>query len=593
LAVIPLTKIAARVQARLGELKENPVAEAVQENRRRKGRRKKASPAQMRARAEFARRARSGEFKGARKSKRGRRALAQNRKTKKRRGRRLEENRRRTRYQENKVAENPRHREESAEENEMALQENRRKRRAKKSKKRRSKRRKGTLADLSPKTRSKRRRKKGRRKAKRRSKGRRKSTRVVKTHVVSLPRSTVQVMEKKRRRRKKKGGKKRRRGGGRRKRAMMLQENPGLFSGPGPMALYENQAGPFTMAGIRSYGVAAVGVGIGLIVADVTDRLIATRTPKDGKNPWYGKDAAGAIRMRPDAWRLGGQAGGAVAGMALAYWTRGRGIIPWLVGGVAVGFGANLVKQLWDWYVAPAVLKVEAADASKPSIGNQLYSLEQNYIQENVAKYFAQRPFAPTLAPGQQTPPVVTSPMTAGGGGGIYTLAGQNGQVGRPGQTPRSVVRTGRVGTCAECGCSDGCYSNCPTLCPDCPEFNQNTMCRHQVGPNDDISAFAAAGNVSVDQILALNPGTPWAPGNTVFLPYGICSAMEKGTFSPVAPETQLPQPLEQTIVEPPGGPIAPPAALATPGALYGVPNGGGEDHLKKALIFSGALRQG
>lgn len=298
----------------------------------------------------------------------------------------------------------------------------------------------------------------------------------------------------------------------------MLMENPGLFSGPGPMSLYENQAGPFTMASIRAYGVAAVGVGVGLIVADVTDRLIATRTPKDGANPWYGKDAAGAIRMRPDAWRLGGQAGGAVAGMALAYVTRGRGVVPWMLGGIAVGFGANLVKQLWDWYLAPAVMKVEQADANKASIGNRLYSLEQNYIQESVAKYFATRPFPGSLAPGQQTPPVISSPMTAGGGGGIYTLAGQQG-VGRPGQNARTVVRTGRVGTCAECGCSDGCYSNCPTLCPGCAEFNQNTQCRYQVQPSDDINAFAAAGGVTVAQIEAINPPGAWAPGNTVFLP--------------------------------------------------------------------------
>jgi len=594
--MMPQTKIATRILARISSLKleDNPVAEALQQNRKRGGKRK-ASAAQMRARAEFARRARSGEFKGARKGKSTRRGLAQNRKATKRRSRRLEENRRHTKYEENKgrrYAENRQSKASEQENEQMAaeLEENAKKRKRGKRKAKRKggkrKARRGGRKAAARRRSPKRRRSKGRKKTRR--------TRVVKTHVVTLPRSQVSVQERKRPRRRKKTARKGRKKG-RRKAKRMLMENPGLFSGPGPVSLYENEGSPFTMASIRAYGIAAVGVGIGLIVADVTDRLIATRTPKDGRNPWYGKDAAGAIRMRPDAWRLGGQAGGAVAGMALAWWTRGRGIIPWLVGGVAVGFGANLVQQLWTWYIAPAVLKVEAADANKPSLGNRAYSLEQNYIQDSVAKYFEARPFSPTLAPGQQEPPVIVSPMTAGGGGGIYTLAGNNG-VGRPGQTPRSVVRTGRVGTCAECGCSDGCFSNCPTLCPECPEFNQNTMCRHQVQPGDDIAAFASAGGVSVAQIEALNPPGSWSPGNVVLLPYGVCSAMEKGAFTPVAPETQLPQPLpspspvsmENVMIEPPGGPISPPAA----NVVYGVGAGPDDDYIKRSIIFSGGLRQ-
>jgi hypothetical protein len=581
--MMPLTKIAERVQARLADfnakLQENPVAEAVKENRRGK----KPSKAQLRARADFARRARSGEFKGARKTKKTRRALAQNRKMTKRRGQLQENRRRHSKYEENRgrsYAENRGQRQQaSAEENQdMAaeLEENARKgrkkgkRRAKKRKggKRRAKRRGGRKRSAS--------RKRPRRKARRTRR-----TRVVKTHVVTLPRSTVQVQEKKRvRRRRKKGGARRGRKGRRRSRSMMLQENPGLFSGPGPMALYENQAGPFTMASIRAYGVAALGVGIGLIVADVTDRFIATRAPKDGKNPWYGKDAAAAYRRRPDAWRLGGQAGGAVAGMALAYVTRGRGVVPWLLGGIAVGFGSNLVKQLWDWYAAPAILKVDPANAGQPTMGNRLYSLEQGWIQDNVATMFENWK-TNTLAPGQQDPPVIASPSPPSAAGPVYTL-------GRPGQAARSIVRTGRVGTCSDCGCSDGCYSNCPTLCPNCPEFNQNTMCQYTVQPGDDIATFASAGGVSVEQISALNPNTPWTPGARVFLPYGICSAMEKGNFtpSPVAPETQLPVPIETTNIAPP--------VEALPGAIYGMSSVGNipdKEYLERAAVFSGANR--
>lgn len=506
--------------------------------------------------------------------------------------------------------------EENEEQETMALSENpskkRRKRKSKKGK-RKAKRRAKRMTPLMAMAMGagsagggrRRKKRKHTKKAKRRSPKRKRShakkrrsrsrSRVAKTHIVSLPaskRAQVQVIEVTRRRRGKK------RGGGRRR---MMMENPGLFSGGGPVTLYENAEGAFSMASIRAYGVAAIGVFVGLTVADVADRLVATRKPKDGANPYYGKDAAAAYRMKPDAWRLATQLGGAAAGMAGSYFTRGRGIIPWVLGGVAVGFGANGLKMLWDWYAAPAIFKVDVADAGKPSIGNRLYPMEQNYIQENVAKLFATRPFIPQLAPGQATPPVIQSPMGAGGGA-IYQLGDAN-TVGRAGQQARTFVNTGRLGNCTECGGFNGCYSNCETLCPNCAKYNDNTECRHVVAAGEDLNAIAAAGGVSIEAINAMNggqsPDAYWQPGNAVMLPYGACLVIEKQTsvpvtnaltppgysgLTPIVPGNGMNVPQEVFVDVQPNLPQPAPVAV-----VAGVPDA---EMIKRSLAMAGANRQ-
>ena len=614
------TKTALRFQKRLADylkkktprashapvIEENPVAKVLKDNPRKK----KRSAAQIAA---------FKKMRSALKSKYGTSNIGKISKMKKRPARRqeltanpkLSENRGRGhRYEENE------------EQEQMALSENPSKKRKRKGKKgkRKAKRRAKRSRRMTPLMAmamgaggvKRRRKRKHTKKAKRRSHGKKRShakkrrrsrrSTVAKTHIVRLPAAKaaqVQVVEVTRRRRHK------RKGGGRRR---MMQENPiglGLVSGHAPV-LYENADGAFSMSSIRAYGVAAIAVFIGLTAADVADRLVATRKPKDGTNPYYGKDAAAAYRMKPDAWRLATQLGGAAAGMAGTYFTRGRGLIPWVLGGVAVGFGANGLKMLWDWYAAPAIFKVNAADAGKATFGNRAYPMEQAYIQENVAKLFATRPFIPQLAPGQQTPPVIQSPMGAGGGS-IYQLGDANG-VGRPGQQARTFVNTGRLGNCTECGGFNGCYSNCETLCPNCAKYNNNTECRHVVQAGEDLSALAAAGGVSIDAISAMNgggdPSSYWQPGNAVMLPYGVCLVIEKQPPTGVPVTNALPPPGYSGVqpLMPGAGPVpvevftdvqptvpqaAPPAVIA--GARS---NGNMDDMTRRSLEFSGANRQ-
>lgn len=316
------------------------------------------------------------------------------------------------------------------------------------------------------------------------------------------------------------------------------------------------------MRNLKGFTAAAAGVGIGLILADLADRFIATRKPADStpttataNGPWYGRDAAAAQRMRPDAYRLGGQAAGAVVAMVGAYATRRLRVGPWLFGGLAIGFGANLLKMLSDYWIAPAVLNVKSADEA--TLANRLYPLEQKAVQDQVAKSFADWASTASLAAGQQNPPVVMSPLA--GGTDVYALGGRpNGY--RLG-TPR-FVSTGRVGLCSSCGAMNGCYSNCPALCETCPGGQK--LCAYTVGPTDDINAWAAKVGADINEVNSLNGGGPpstyWHAGATVKLPYAICTAIEQagGGTGPYAQ---------------PGGTV-PTGTGPSPGLIPGVPPG-------------------
>jgi hypothetical protein len=215
-------------------------------------------------------------------------------------------------------------------------------------------------------------------------------------------------------------------------------ENP-LLDNPGGGGLLDNPLGAFSGENIKKFGVAAGGVALGLIVADFVDRYVATRKPKgDGaNNPWYGRDAAAAYRQKPDAMRLGVQALGAGGSMFLAYQLRNKAWAPWLFGGLALGFGVNLIKMLADWWLMPAVLSVKEADAGKMSLGNRLYPLEQSYVQEKVADIFknwndATKAPADLAAAQTKDNPTIVGPLSsqtpADSSGSIYALGDPNAQ---------------------------------------------------------------------------------------------------------------------------------------------------------------------
>jgi len=377
----------------------------------------------------------------------------------------------------------------------------------------------------------------------------------------------------------------------RRRDELAMLENPGMLENP---SFLPNQlAGAFSRANLMAYGTAAAGVAVGLLVADFVDRYVATRKPADAasgataNNPWYGRDAAAAQRMRPDAWRLGTQAAGAVVALGLAYWTRGSRLIPWLLGGTAIGFGANLLKMLADWWLMPAILKTKADNEA--SFANRMYPLEQAAIQDQVTEIFANWDKTESLNAGQQTTPDIRSPLTgaAAGGTDVYTLGRANVASRGVGANGRFFKNTGRLGNCTSCGGYNGCWSDCSTQCPDCPGYNPHKKCTYTVQMMGEIEALAAQSGVTMSDVASMNGGrTSFAVGETVTLPYGMCMIIETrgvpaGIPQPVPPSyVPLPTPI------PSGGPtvVVSPPTMVPPGAympITGVPqqNGNGSDH--------------
>jgi len=344
----------------------------------------------------------------------------------------------------------------------------------------------------------------------------------------------------------------------RRRSNALMQANPAMLQNP---ALMPNQLlGAFTRANLMAYGTAAAGVAVGLLVADFADRYVATRKPADSTNgtaaigPWFGRDAAAAQRMRPDAWRLAAQAGGAVVALGLAYWSRGKRLLPWLLGGTAIGFGANLLKMLADWWLMPAIFKTKADNEA--SFANRMYPLEQSAIQDQVAEIFKNWGATASLAAGQLDPPVVVSPLNPPGSSDVYTLGrGRTPLFGMPGQqggagvsAPRSFIQTGRLGNCPSCNGHNGCYDDCATLCPECPGYQPNKKCQYTVVRVGELEELAAQAGVSMNDVAAMNGGRiAYAVGDTVVLPYGMCMILQ----GPGITTTLTPQ---QVIT--PGGPV-------------------------------------
>lgn len=435
------------------------------------------------------------------------------------------------------------------EENEMAaLEENPRK---KASKKRRTKKRATKKRATKKRTTKKRTTKKRSRKAapKRKATAKKTTRRRTRTqhhtagkvHIVRLPRApqvkVIRIEEKKKRRRRRKSTTASRR----RMEELALLENPnmglgGASSGLGGFgALFENPMGPYSAASLKAYGWAAGGVAFGLTLARAVDRYVATRAPADsgsmtGNNPWYGRDAAAAYNRRPDAMRMGAQAAGALAAIGGAYVTRHRDLAPWALGGLALGFGSNLLLQVAEWFIMPRIFKVESP--TEATFANRMYPLEQVEVQDTIDSMFETWSGVPSLAEGQQNPPVIQGPLSDGGS--TYTLgAAHESESASP--LPGAVgglIPTGRVGECSSCGGRGGCHRGCPSLdCKDCGG-GQNRRCAYVVQAGDDLMAMAAAAGVSTTTVDMLNGGsapTYWVIGNEVILPYEMCMQLIDG----------------------------------------------------------------
>lgn len=326
---------------------------------------------------------------------------------------------------------------------------------------------------------------------------------------------------------------------------VVLYGNPsygGGFDRPAYSGLFENPSGPFSTASLGSYAVAIGGLGFGLGIARLTDRYIATRTPgpsgdkgEGGRRPYYGRAAALAILGRPDGWRFGAQAVGAIAGIGGAYLSRDMTLLPWAMGGLALGFGTNLILMGLESYLMPAIFKVEKENANKESVGNRLYPFEQAYVQDDIDKVLDNWLSNPILAGNQQEGnPLILSPLNIGGGESLIGLgaAQRQGAAKHPFADAVGKNAAGRVGTSAgDGGCPGGCGGGCsdtPGGCVDCNEKNGvPRLCEYTVQQGDDLFQLIGNTGYSVSDVNSMNggrdPSAYWYPGSLVTLPRSIC----------------------------------------------------------------------
>lgn len=230
---------------------------------------------------------------------------------------------------------------------------------------------------------------------------------------------------------------------------------------------------PLNTGVLTSLAVTGAGLGFGLVVADLVDRYVATRTPpqtKDGqggKHPWYGRNAALAYQRRPDAMRLGIQGAGAVASLALTGMTRKMPVVPFLMAGTTLAFAGNLFSQLFRWWIMPKIFKVEKD--GEESLANRIAPLEQDKVQERVDELMDNYMSITDLAANQQETPGIQSPLSISGQHVLSLGRGQR----EEGSSP--LAEAGHVGSCAQCGGQGGCYPACPGLdpnaCDQCPPF--------------------------------------------------------------------------------------------------------------------------
>jgi hypothetical protein len=350
----------------------------------------------------------------------------------------------------------------------------------------------------------------------------------------------------------------------------------GMLDNPSYSTLFENPMGAYSMDSLKAFGIASAGVGLGLLVARGIDRFVATMKPaksKDGKEAnraWYGKAAVSAINRRPNAMRLGVQAAGAVVGIGAAYALKNKPVAPWLFGGIALGFGANLLLQVMEWYAIPYFMKTKKED--EQTLPNRLYVLEQVDTQDKVDLSFEDWGSKKALADNQdQNTPLIYGPLNSEPSSTVFL--GRGAAVSRPSSpvgvgAPRRFVPDGRVGHCNECGGDSGHYSGCGQ-CDVCNGGGGGRRCLYTVEREADIYAIAQAAGVEIGVIAAMNGGGTadqwWVLGRKVQLPEAACNVViNQGTpeeprpdrepFVPIAPERpEEPRPDREPFV-----PIAP-----------------------------------
>lgn len=284
-------------------------------------------------------------------------------------------------------------------------------------------------------------------------------------------------------------------------------ENPDFLNNPGFLENPEENP----VGSLREFFIAAAGVGAGWFVADFIDRIVATRTPKNGKHAWFGRDAAAIIASRPDGMRLVAGAATTAGFMALSYYlSRKKPNIAYLFGGMATGALVWLLGKIVNFWLMPALMKVDSAKQNAMVFGNRTYPFEQDFVQKFISETYTKwnEPTGGRVAQGQSDPLPdgynivrnVNTPMNISVPGNPTAVPAIPASPGVPlvglGQYPQQsvfapqpqryaqpqyaqqrplgaqqaqFVPTGRVGDCPSCGGNGGCWGGCPQLCPSCP----------------------------------------------------------------------------------------------------------------------------
>ncbi|MDQ5917596.1 MAG: Histone H1-like nucleoprotein, partial [Pseudomonadota bacterium] len=127
--------------------------------------------------------------------------------------------------------------------------------------------------------------------------------------------------------------------------------------------------------------VAVITTGVAFTLADIVDRIVATR--KVGDCEFHGIAAEQKILQRPGALRLGIQAGVSVLGFGGA-WFAGKKDMPMtqaILGGVATGFGIKFVSDVMIKWALP---KVFSAKQDEKKLGTRIYSTYQDDVQKQL-----------------------------------------------------------------------------------------------------------------------------------------------------------------------------------------------------------------
>ena len=266
--------------------------------------------------------------------------------------------------------------------------------------------------------------------------------------------------------------------------------------------------GPFTRDRLMGFGILSIGIGLGFAGASFADRFAATRAGvvKDGKQALYGANAAAAILAKPNGMRLAVQAGGSLVALGAGYATRNMRGLPWLFGGLAIGFGGNLIRMLVESYAMPALLP---AGNGEVKAGNRYYPLEQKYVQDRLVPFVVTPPAGTRLAlASQATEPISPDPISAGGS--ILALG--------DGQPTARFLADGTVGSCSECGGQGGHLSSCSSHCPKC-----SATYSYEVQRGQNLLADATLAGIDPNFVAAMNGNKSLSlvkPGERVRIPF-------------------------------------------------------------------------